>query len=112
MSIFDKALFCLKLAKEKKAINPRLLDMEGRSSIADFVLLCSASSERQVKAIADSLLKELKKIGTYALGVEGHSEGKWILVDYGDIIVHIFYDEARNFYNIEGLYPFASEIKA
>lgn len=106
------ALLCLKAAKDKKAINPKLLDMKGQSSVADYVLVCSGSSDRQVKAIADSVGKELKKADCYALGVEGYNEGKWILEDFGDVIVHIFYESIRDFYDIERLWPFATEVDA
>jgi len=85
--------------------------MQGRSSIADYILVCSASSDRQVKAIADSISLELKKSGSYALNTEGYSEGKWVLADYGDLIVHIFYEPLREFYDIESLWPFAVEIR-
>ena len=104
-------MFCLKAVNEKKAIDPRLLDMKGHSPVADYILVCSGSSDRQVKAIADSVSKDLKKGGVYAAGVEGYSEGKWVLADYGDVIIHIFYDELRGFYDIESLWPFAADVK-
>jgi ribosome-associated protein len=110
MDLRDRALLCLKLVDDKKAINSRLFDMQGKSSIADFILVCSGSSDRQVKAIADFVTMEMKKVGSYAMGVEGSKEGKWILVDYGDIIVNIFHEEIRDFYSIESLWPFAKEI--
>ncbi len=97
--------------EEKKAVNPRLLDMKGHSSVADFIIVCSGTSDRQVKAIADFVIKELKGAGSYSIGVEGYSEGKWVLIDYGDVVVHIFYGEMRDFYDIESLWPFASEVK-
>lgn len=104
-------MLCLKAVEETKAINPKLLDMQGRSSITDYVVVCSGSSDRQVKAISESISKELKKTGTYPLGVEGESEGKWILADYDDLVVHIFYEPLREFYNIEALWPFAKEVE-
>jgi len=85
--------------------------MKGLSSIADYILVCSGGSDRQVKAIAESVCMSLKKKGAYALGVEGETGGKWILADYGDVIVHIFYDELRPFYDIESLWPYADEIE-
>lgn len=84
--------------------------MKGRSPVADYILVCSGSSDRQVRAIADSVSKEMKNAGIYALGVEGYSEGRWILADYGDVIVHIFYGELRDFYDIESLWPYAVEV--
>ena len=84
--------------------------MQGRSAVADYILVCSGSSDRQVKAIADTISVELKKDGCYAIGIEGYNEGKWVLVDYGDVIVHIFYDVMRDFYDIESLWPYAVEV--
>ena len=84
--------------------------MKGHSPVTDYVVVCSGSSDRQVKAIADSVSKELKEEGFYASGVEGYSEGKWILQDFGDVIVHIFYDSIRDFYELEKLWPHAVEI--
>lgn len=107
----DKALLCLELVRDKKAENPRVMDMQSTSPIADFILVCSGSSNRQVKAIADSVRIGLKKRGIYDIGAEGYSEGQWILVDYGDVIVHIFNDEMRKFYNIESLWPNAIEVR-
>jgi len=103
-------MLCLKAAEDTKAIRPRLLDMQGRSSLTDYVLVCSASSDRQVKAIAESIRKELKKTGIYPLGVEGETEGQWVLADYDDVVVHIFYEPLREFYDIESLWPFAIEV--
>ena len=104
-------MLCLKAAEDTKAISPKLLDMQGRSSLTDYVLVCSGTSDRQVKAIAESISKELKKTGNYPLGVEGESEGRWILADYDDVVVHIFYEPLREFYDIESLWPFAREVK-
>lgn len=110
MDLKDRALLCLKLVNDKKALNSRLFDMQKKSSIADYILVCSGSSDRQVKAIADFVTQEMKKMGGYALGVEGYAEGKWILIDYGDIIVNVFHDDIRDFYNIESLWPYAREM--
>jgi len=85
--------------------------MKGHSPVADYVLVCSGSSDRQVKALADSVEKTLKDHGMYALGIEGYGEGKWILEDFGDVIVHIFHEGMREFYEIEKLWAFADEIE-
>ncbi len=106
----EKAIICFNAVKEKKAINPKLLDMMGHSDVTDYVVVCSGSSDRQVKAIADFVSKELKKEDCYALGVEGHGEAKWILMDFGDVIVHVFYDNIRDFYELEKLWPYAAQI--
>jgi ribosome-associated protein len=105
-----KSLLCLQAAIEKKAIDPVLLEMKGISSITDYFLICSGKSDRQVQAIAQEIEKVLKKRGIRPLGQEGISEGKWILMDYEDVIVHIFLEPVRKFYDLEGLWIDASRI--
>jgi ribosome-associated protein len=105
-----KSLLCLQAAIEKKAVDPVLLEMKGISSITDYFLICSGKSDRQVQAIAQAIEKLLKKRGIQPLGQEGTSEGKWILMDYADVIVHIFLEPVRKFYDLEGLWIDASRI--
>lgn len=84
--------------------------MKGHSPVADFIIVCSGASDRQVKAVADSISAGMKKEGIYAIGTEGYNEGRWVLVDFGDVIVHIFHEDLRYFYNIESLWPYAEEV--
>jgi len=105
-----KSLLCLQAAIEKKAVDPVLLEMKGISSITDYFLICSGKSDRQVQAIAQAIEKLLKKKGIQPLGQEGTSGGKWILMDYADVIVHIFLEPVRKFYDLEGLWIDASRI--
>ena len=81
-----------------------LLDLKGISSFTEYFLICSGRSDRQVQAISRSIDEHLKKMGIYSLGVEGFEEGKWILMDYDDVIVHVFFDPVRKFYDLEGLW--------
>lgn len=81
-----------------------ILKIEGISTITDYFVIVSASSERQVKALEEALDYELEKEGVTARAVEGRSTAKWILIDYTDIIVHIFKNDEREFYNIERLW--------
>jgi len=99
-----KSLLCLNAAIEKKAQNPVLLELKGISSFTDYFLLCSAKSDRQVQAIARAIEEALKKRGIRPLGQEGVREGKWILMDYEDVVVHIFLEPVRKFYDLEGLW--------
>jgi ribosome-associated protein len=99
-----KSLLCLKAAIEKKAQDPVLLEMRGISSITDYFFLCSGRSDRQVQAIAQGIEDELKKKGIRPLGQEGTVEGRWILMDYEDVVVHIFLEPVRRFYDLEGLW--------
>jgi ribosome-associated protein len=106
-----KSLLCLKAAVEKKAQDPVLLELKGISSITDYFLLCSGRSDRQVQAIAQGIEEALKKKGIRPLGQEGVTGGRWILLDYADVVVHIFLDPVRKFYDLEGLWIDAQRIE-
>ena len=99
-----KSLACVNAALEKKATDIVLLKVEGIVSYADYFLICAGRSDRQVQAIVQSIEAELKKRGHRALGVEGLSQGRWVLIDYGDVIVHVFQESIRRFYDLEGLW--------
>lgn len=91
-------------AEDKKARDVRVLDVEGISMVTDSFIICSANSNTQVKAIADHIEKELEQAGIKMLHEEGYREGRWILMDFGTCIVHIFAEEEREFYNLERLW--------
>jgi ribosome-associated protein len=94
----------VKAALKKKAFDVLILDIGAISSFADYFIICSGSSHRQVQAIASSIEEELKKKGIRPLGREGFNEGTWILLDYDDIIIHVFYHTTREFYGLERLW--------
>jgi ribosome-associated protein len=98
------------LALERKALDVVALDLRGLSSAADFFLLATGNSDIQVKAIADHLIDELKKVGVRPLHVEGLQGGRWVLVDYVDWVAHIFHPSAREFYGLEHLWSDAPRI--
>jgi ribosome-associated protein len=100
----EKSLYCVRSALEKKAFDLVLLDLNNISSFTEYFLICSGRSDRQVQAIARSIDENLKKKGIYSLGVEGFEKGKWILMDYDDVVVHVFLDPVRKFYDLEGLW--------
>ena len=100
----------VKAVKGKKATDLVVLDVRGLTSIADFFIICSGSSNRQVMAIAEFIQIYLKKHGIKPLSVEGIKEGHWILLDYGHVIIHVFYEPLRNFYDLEGLWTDAKRI--
>jgi len=95
----------------KKAKNVLILDVQGLTSIADIFIICSGDSSRQVSAIAEFIKVELKKDGINPLGTEGETEGHWALLDYGHVIIHVFYKPVREFYDLEGLWIDAKRIK-
>ncbi|MBD3411277.1 MAG: ribosome silencing factor [Ignavibacteriales bacterium] len=89
---------------DKNAKNVVMIETTDVSSIADFFVICSADSETQVKAIADHLDSDLKEQGARPLRKEGLRALKWVLVDYGDVVAHVFKRDAREFYNLEKLW--------
>jgi len=89
---------------DDKAQDVVVIDLSGKSDIADYLVVASGTSGRQVVAIAEHLRTRLKHAGITRVGVEGMSQGDWVLVDGGDVIVHLFRPEVRTFYNIEKMW--------
>ena len=100
----DKAILCAHYALDKKAYDVRILHIGVLSSIAEYFVLCSGRSVRQVRAIADHMKFELKRCQCNPLGVEGEEEGIWILLDYDDVVIHVFYEPNRDVYYLEKLW--------
>lgn len=94
----------LQAASDKKALDMVVLDLREIASFTDYFVITSGTNERQVQAISDEVLDRLKKNGTPAARVEGRKTAEWILLDYGDFIVHVFADKARKFYDLERLW--------
>ena len=90
--------------EELKAKDVREIDVRGKTSIADLLVIASGTSARHVKSIADEVSKFAKKAGVMPLGVEGEQEGEWVLVDLGDVIVHVMLPRIREFYGLERLW--------
>ncbi|MFB0508513.1 MAG: ribosome silencing factor [Thermodesulfobacteriota bacterium] len=107
----EKSLCCVRAALEKKAYDLVLLDVQKVSSFTAYFLICSGRSDRQVQAIARSIEDDLKKMGIRPLGMEGFEGGKWILMDYDDVLVHVFLDPVRKFYDLEGLWLDAPRVE-
>jgi ribosome-associated protein len=104
------AILCLDLAGQFKASDIVLLGVSKLSSFADHFLICTGLSTRQVQGIADNLERALRNHGLRPLGIEGRTEGKWVLMDYGEIIIHIFYEPVRHFYDLESLWSEAERL--
>ena len=100
----------VKAVLAKKAIGLVVLDVRNLTSVADAFIICSGQSNRQVTAIAENIQKNLKDRQILPLSVEGAGEGHWVLLDYGHIIIHVFYDPIRGFYDLEGLWMDAKRI--
>ena len=101
----------VKSALGKKARNPVLLDIHHLTSLADAFLICHGTSNRQVTAIAEHIQRDLKQQGIKALSIDGLKEGHWVLMDYGHVLIHVFYESTRSFYDLEGLWSDARRVQ-
>jgi ribosome-associated protein len=100
----ERVSAALHAAGEKKALSPVVLDLREIATFTDFFLIVSGANERQVQAISDEIYETLKKSGHAAARVEGYKTAEWILLDYGDFVVHVFEQKARQFYDLERLW--------
>jgi ribosome-associated protein len=106
------AMTAMEAALEKKALEPVLLDVTEKGTYTDYILVVSGRSDRHVQAVADGVLEAMKHhLGVVPLGVEGKRDGHWTLIDFGDIIVHVFYHPMREFYDLEGLWVDAPRVQ-
>jgi ribosome-associated protein len=106
----QRALLCVNASLEKKARNLIILNVREFSAFADYFIICSGTSDRQVRAVAAAIQENLKRAGILPLGVEGEDAGRWILLDYDDVIIHIFLESARTFYDLERLWSGATRM--
>src|SRR5262249_3612516 len=97
-------------AEDRKALDLRVLNLSGVSDFTDYFLIASGSSERQVQAIADAIPERLRAEGVRPLRVEGYNRGQWVLLDYGDLVVHVFEAQTRSFYSLERLWADAPDV--
>ncbi len=97
-------------AEERKAYDLRVLQLGEVTSFTDYFLICSGTSGRQVQAIADAVEQTMKGEGVRPLQIEGYKNGRWVLMDYGDFVVHIFDQETRLFYRLERLWADAPDV--
>ena len=103
--LFDPSLdIFIQAAQGKKALDIVVMDLRDMNAITDYFIICSGRSSRQVMAIAEHIQKEMRNSRIRPLGVEGQGSGHWILLDYGHVVIHVFYDPIRRFYNLEGLW--------
>ncbi|MGE5839931.1 MAG: ribosome silencing factor [Deltaproteobacteria bacterium] len=110
MKTLEKARLCLEIIQERKAVDPILMEVGRLTSIADYFLVASGASSRQVQAISQHMARRLREEGFRPFGVEGEQEGHWVLMDYGDVVIHIFYQPVREFYDLEGLWTEAPRV--
>ena len=110
LTLEEKTRLCAETADSKKAEDIVVLDIQPLSSVADHFLICSGFSHRQVKAIADAIEEQLIQHGEKPLAIEGYQEGSWILMDCADLVIHIFDEESRQFYDLERLWGLARRV--
>lgn len=103
-TLTQTALEICKALSDKQALDIKAVDIRGMNDLADFFIVCSGRSAAQVKALFDYMEEQLEKQGKFVVRKEGVSEGKWIAVDYGDVIVHIFHKDLRGLYALENLW--------
>ncbi|MBI4526447.1 MAG: ribosome silencing factor [Deltaproteobacteria bacterium] len=111
VSSWEKAILLSRFALEKKAYDLVLIEVGNATSIADYFIICSGRSDRQVQSIAQGIEENLAEYGISPLSIEGLGRGQWVLMDFSDVIVHIFYQPLREFYDLEGLWSHAPRVE-
>jgi ribosome-associated protein len=110
LSSQEKALLLAQVALQRKPRDPLLIDVRKSCSFADYFLILSGTSIRQTQALSSHLEEALKKRGIALRGIEGLESGQWILMDFDEVIVHIFFESVREFYDLEGLWMEAPRV--
>lgn len=106
----ETALLTAEAADDKKASGILILDLQGLTYITDYFVICSGGNPAQVGAIADWIEQSLAKEGVHPSHIEGQADASWLLMDYGDVVVHIFDEQARVYYNLEKLWGDAPRV--
>lgn len=101
---WEKVLRCAQSALDKKAYDLVILEVSAFTSVADYFLICTGRSDVQVQSICRAIEESLTATRVKPLAIEGFTHGQWVLIDFGDVVVHIFYETVRTFYNLEGLW--------
>ena len=97
-------LAAVRAAESKKATDIRVLDLTGITAFTDYFVICTGSNSRQIQSIADEIELRLKKLGERAISIEGYENAEWVLMDYGDYLIHIFSEKSRSYYDLERLW--------
>lgn len=111
MKSSEYALLAAGAALDKKALDPVVLDLRSLSSVADYFVILTGTSDRHVQAVAENIMEAFKAVGYPLLGSEGLREGRWVLLDYGEVVVHVFLEEVREHYDIEKLWVDAPQLE-
>ena len=110
MNSYELAVLLAKALDSKKGQSIKVLKTEGLTTLADYFVLCTGTSNTQVKAMSDACEEAAEKEGERVHHIEGHRDGTWLLMDFSSVVVHVFTDEARKFYDLERLWGDAEEM--
>jgi ribosome-associated protein len=106
------AALLVEAADEKKAWDPVVVDLRGRTTVADYFVICDGETDRQLRAIADAMLERARADGVRPLAVDGYDEGSWILLDFDSVLAHVFLPGERAYYDLESLWDAAAKSRA
>lgn len=106
----DRAALCARIGEENKAKNVLVLDMRGITPLYDFFVLLTGASRRQIHTIAEEIDATMRALGDERLSIQGYQASRWVVQDYGDVVVHVFDAEAREYYNLEELWADAPRV--
>ncbi|SDW99188.1 ribosome-associated protein [Marininema mesophilum] len=112
MNLVEIAQSAAAAAEEKKAQRVTILDIRGLSAFADYFVVCHGNSQKQVQAIAEAVKERMAEKNVTMKGLEGYREARWVLIDIGDVVVHVFHKDERDFYDLERLWGDAAEVSA
>lgn len=104
MNSTDMARLAAGAALDKKALDPVVVDLRGISSVADYFVMVTGTSDRHVQAVSQNIMDAFDSLGIKILGEEGMREGRWVLMDFGEVVVHVFLEDVRDYYDIERLW--------
>ncbi len=110
MTSYESAIVLAKALDDKKGNEIKVLKTEGLTTLADYFVICTATSSTQVKAMSDACEEAMEKNGEQVHHIEGHRDGTWLLLDFSSVVVHVFTDETRKFYDLERLWGDAEEM--
>ena len=110
MSSYEQAIILAKALDQKKGGDIKVLNTEALTTMADYFVICTGVSNTQIKALSDACEKEMRKHGERVHHIEGHRDSTWLLLDFSGVLVHIFTEEARKFYDLERLWADAVEV--
>lgn len=111
MTNLEIAKYVAKILDDKKGIDVKVIRIENISSLTDYLVIATGTSSTHVKALADEVEVEIKKAGIVPSHIEGHRSNSWILIDYNSVIVHVFSEEARDFYDLERLWKDGEQVQ-